>query len=380
MLGLAVWGVWLVLRGLRVRPVEGRRRCPRCDYDLSHSPTARCSECGYTLRSEREGQTPRRRWWLGVVGLAVAVGLPGYVVQMRVRQEGWAYYMRLYPMYGIWSDAILYEARSGPYLIQIKCDRRANFAGSRYDDTLAMVSKDGQTCWSFRNQYFSQGFTGGFKGTRAVPAISDFFGDGTPCFVCTSTNGGNGGAELHHILRLGPKVEDVLPHSADDFTDHLIGVVSPPAISPPVFLGYDPVFAFWRTPHAGNPGAYVVLRLEGHQLIPAPDLMRTAEVPLSPAELADAVNECRASPFSTSLPADDQPLYVPLLQTMVTLIYSGHPKEAYAFLDQAWPDTEATKQKFIQDFRQQLAESPYRETLEALGHPKLPPPATLQGP
>lgn len=80
------------------------RRCPRCGYDLSHSPTSVCSECGRTLRSERDGFRTRRRWPLAFVGLLVAIALPTFVVQRRVRQYGWAYYTYVGPLYWLWPD------------------------------------------------------------------------------------------------------------------------------------------------------------------------------------------------------------------------------------------------------------------------------------
>ena len=57
---------------------------------------------------------------------------------------------------------------------------------------------------------------------------------------------------------------------------------------------------------------------------------------------------------------------------MLDLIYSGHSGEAYEFLEAAWPPARAGKREFVEEFRAQLASSPYVAGVEALGHPKLP--------
>ncbi|GEM_PF-4502140 len=43
------------------------RRCPKCWYDLSHTPGMTCSECGYTARREKQlFKTRRRKRWIVV--------------------------------------------------------------------------------------------------------------------------------------------------------------------------------------------------------------------------------------------------------------------------------------------------------------------------
>ncbi len=46
---------------------RGRRRCPKCWYDLAATPAGAagttCPECGRTARSERELARTRRRNW-----------------------------------------------------------------------------------------------------------------------------------------------------------------------------------------------------------------------------------------------------------------------------------------------------------------------------
>ena len=79
-IALIVGGI-LVLWALFADRSRGRKRCPKCWYDLTASPGMRCSECGFVARTERKLRKTRRRWRRGVVGLfIIAVGLagPGY--------------------------------------------------------------------------------------------------------------------------------------------------------------------------------------------------------------------------------------------------------------------------------------------------------------
>jgi hypothetical protein len=74
--GIAV--TWWGLFGDRSR---GRRRCPRCWHDLSHTPGMRCSECGYVARKERALFRTRRRLIPAVAGIAAATTAATYGLQ-----------------------------------------------------------------------------------------------------------------------------------------------------------------------------------------------------------------------------------------------------------------------------------------------------------
>lgn|GEM_PF-2006893 len=79
---LAAWGV----AGERPR---GRRRCPKCWYDMSALATMRCPECGHEADSTRRLYKPRRRW--RAVAAAVLIALGGVVgmYELRYRRGGW---------------------------------------------------------------------------------------------------------------------------------------------------------------------------------------------------------------------------------------------------------------------------------------------------
>jgi hypothetical protein len=68
---------------------RGRRRCPKCWYDMKGSPGPKCPECGREPRAESALFRTRRRWGFAAVGMGagfVAALLPG---MPRVATEGW---------------------------------------------------------------------------------------------------------------------------------------------------------------------------------------------------------------------------------------------------------------------------------------------------
>src|SRR6185503_3171545 len=65
---------------------RGRRRCPRCWYDMSATSGLQCSECGRAVRSERSLHRTRRN--RKGIAIALLIGLLGSVAP-RVYRSGW---------------------------------------------------------------------------------------------------------------------------------------------------------------------------------------------------------------------------------------------------------------------------------------------------
>ncbi len=68
---------------------RGRRRCPKCWYDLRGSETLTCSECGYTAKRERQFFKTRRRWRWVVVVVLLAVGARVLWLVPKAQSDGW---------------------------------------------------------------------------------------------------------------------------------------------------------------------------------------------------------------------------------------------------------------------------------------------------
>jgi hypothetical protein len=85
LIGLCVIVTWWGLFGDRAR---GRRRCPHCWYDLSHSPGMTCPECGHTATKERRFHRTRRRL-LPAFAAALAASLGAAFAIEQAKLNGW---------------------------------------------------------------------------------------------------------------------------------------------------------------------------------------------------------------------------------------------------------------------------------------------------
>jgi hypothetical protein len=74
---LAAAGAALLLWSLFYDRSRGRRRCPKCWYDVAGVPGLTCPECGKETRSESRLYRTRRRWRAAALAMSVAVA--GYV-------------------------------------------------------------------------------------------------------------------------------------------------------------------------------------------------------------------------------------------------------------------------------------------------------------
>lgn len=80
--------LWLATWALFADRPRGRLRCPRCWYDLSHSFSFTCSECGHMVRSATELQGTHRRWGTALLAIA-AITAAGVCVLDRANSGGW---------------------------------------------------------------------------------------------------------------------------------------------------------------------------------------------------------------------------------------------------------------------------------------------------
>ena len=74
---------------------RGRRRCPKCWYDMGGAKAdgegrLTCSECGRVVRRERKLHKTRRRWRRAIAGVCVLGLAYAAVATPRVRERGWA--------------------------------------------------------------------------------------------------------------------------------------------------------------------------------------------------------------------------------------------------------------------------------------------------
>ena len=79
--GLFAWAVWWDRS-------RGRRRCPRCWYDMAGVRGLVCPECGRdAVRERRLRSTRRRPTWIVLGGLAIGAGITG--ARLPAARDGW---------------------------------------------------------------------------------------------------------------------------------------------------------------------------------------------------------------------------------------------------------------------------------------------------
>ena len=87
---LGIFGLWVMYRAIFADRSRGRRRCPKCWYDMSESPEMRCPECGREALNDREFFLTRRRWKGLWVCLVIFLAAHVLWMQPKVRRDGWA--------------------------------------------------------------------------------------------------------------------------------------------------------------------------------------------------------------------------------------------------------------------------------------------------
>jgi HEAT repeat protein len=89
---LAAVGLVLVCLAIFADRPRGRRRCPRCWYDMSHTEGLVCSECGRHARRERRLHRTRRHRRVAALGmLLLLLGVSG-AAYPTVKAHGWQNY------------------------------------------------------------------------------------------------------------------------------------------------------------------------------------------------------------------------------------------------------------------------------------------------
>lgn len=86
---LGIAGLWLAYWSLFSDRAKGRKRCPKCWYNMQAAESLRCPECGHTAKTDRKLLKTRRRWrWAFVSGLLL-LGSFSLEVVPRYRSSDW---------------------------------------------------------------------------------------------------------------------------------------------------------------------------------------------------------------------------------------------------------------------------------------------------
>jgi hypothetical protein len=80
------WWCWTMFILGRSR---GRRRCPKCWYDMSGTDSVRCPECGRAAKSEKRLHRTRRHWRLALLAILPVLLSVYFALLPRIREHGW---------------------------------------------------------------------------------------------------------------------------------------------------------------------------------------------------------------------------------------------------------------------------------------------------
>lgn len=190
------------------------------------------------------------------------------------------------------------------------------------------------------------------EGSPKIVPGSDITGLGKPNLVVTESTGGAHCCTVLHVLELGSSVREI---AAVDLMDsenvHLIDLDGDGVWE---MVGQDWTFSYWHTSFAESPAPEVVLRFDGQRYRLALDWMRR---PAGYVDIRTIAERSRAHlrQFRVLPPV--------LWGGMLDAIYTGNGVGASDLIAAVWPMGGADKQKFVREFCDQLASSPWFEDL-----------------
>jgi hypothetical protein len=86
---LGLLSLWLFYFSLFRDRSRGRRRCPKCWYDMRGTQTLKCSECGHIGKKEKRLFKTRRRWRVAFVALVLLIAGWASLMTPGIQKRGW---------------------------------------------------------------------------------------------------------------------------------------------------------------------------------------------------------------------------------------------------------------------------------------------------
>lgn len=357
---LALAGLAILLIALLAGRARGRRRCPRCWYDMSGAGATfplTCPECGRKVRTDGELGRTRRRWRLAIFGLVLAAPLIAQVSYL----HGHGIYYALMPK---WKRVETFrfgettalrwkirDPRAWGQRAEIRSRGRTILSIEDWDITF------GQRDWSLPPD----------SSVHRLGRGDDLNGDGTPELVVFAYSGGAHCCYTVSILELSDPPILIATIDAQN------GMAIKPVTGDATRRGqYDfdipeQSFDYWNAPHVSSPMPSVDYRLLNHQLvIDLPAMLKPA--------LEQNALDAEAARVRALLAAPNSQLEPDLWRMLLDLIYTGHEPAALRFFNQAWPPERPGKEAFLAEFRSVLDKSPaygnFTAALDAWRHPR----------
>ncbi len=187
-----------------------------------------------------------------------------------------------------------------------------------------------------------------------VPIGKDITGDGEPNLVVVEYSGGSQCCVDYYIFEIGQEFRKIASVEGD--YGWVVKFLDVDGDSKLEIVMRDWLFADALESFAHSPVREVILRYQGGAYRVASDLMH--KPPPSHEYLEGRAQEAQED---TSWGVRNAWPDVPasLLNTMLELLYTGHPDLAWEFLEMAWPQNIPDKDDWASDFRATLEESQF---------------------
>ncbi len=199
---------------------------------------------------------------------------------------------------------------------------------------------------------------------------NDITGDGKPNIVIEHWSGGNSMAFTNFILSLGEQLSPVYIFSGGELKD-LNGD------GKKEILEWDESFVNWHACHACSPQLTLIYEFYDGNYHLSPDLMYK-ELPSEEEleEMREIVHAESKRWEQLYIKSNDKhwiqcwmngDVFIPpeAWAYMLDFIYSGHPDEAFTFLDSVWPENKLGKNVFVNDFLQQLKYTDFYDEVQS---------------
>ena len=236
---------------------------------------------------------------------------------------------------------------------------------SEADESRVEIFKGATLVYAMDGHRFFIGSSNGSDGKKecATPIGMDITGEGQPNLVVSEYTGGAHCCFLIHIFEIGKKFRHIQTIDLEDSDTDFSNLDGDPALELPM---NDWTFAYWKTSFADSPAPEVILKYSGGQYQMAPKLMK--KLPRRQAELIETAAKIKSLPEWKD---SAQKIPPALWRELLNLIYTGNMAQAWKLFDLAWPEEMAGKQEFLEEFKAQLATSPFWEQIQDMNKNRL---------
>jgi len=231
------------------------------------------------------------------------------------------------------------------------------------------IQKGGKTLGIMRaEKEITGGFYFGDDPSKFMPKASvalmrstlDKTGDGTPDVAVEYYTGGAHCCFEITFFELGDRVRQLPTIYTDN--DQLTAFANKPG-GGLRFRSSEQAFAYWAIAFAFSPMPTVIYEFDkSDELVPRFDLMKKPAPTLAKLKRDAAATRAKLNLNPYTSPEDNfNDFEEPFWGEMLDLIYTGHEDLAWQYFEMVWPAKKPGKQKFLADFKEQLALTAYGE-------------------